>query len=113
MPLQIEVSEHEHGIVVCAVHGDVDMGSSAQVRQHLVPLIKPGRKAVIIDLSQVPYMDSSGIATMVEGLQQSMKLGMHFRLAALSPTVMEVFKLARLESVFRIYPTIADAVHDL
>ena len=113
MSLQIEVGELENGISVLLVHGEVDMSSSTEVRAKLSPLMQPGRKAILVNLLNVTYMDSSGIATLVEGLQQSMKLGIAFRLVELNPAVRDVFKLARLESVFQIYESVADAMSDL
>lgn len=89
------------------------MSSSPEVRKTITPLFRTGMKAIIVNLSQVNYMDSSGIATMVEGLQHSMKQGIRFRLAELNPSVRDVFELARLEALFQIYPTTTDATADL
>lgn len=113
MSLHITVNEPTREVAVVSVEGEVDMSSSPEVRNALTPLLRPGRKAVVIDLSQVQYMDSSGIATMVEGLQHSMKQGIHFRLSALSPPVRDVFELARLTALFHIYPTTEEATSDL
>lgn len=113
MSVQIALQEPTRGIAIIIVSGEVDMSSSPAVRNTLTPLFKPGMKAVVINLAQVSYMDSSGIATMVEGLQQSMKRGIHFRLAELNPSVWDVFKLARLETLFHIYPTTEAATADL
>jgi anti-anti-sigma factor len=54
-------------------------------------------------------MDSSGIATLVECMQNCMKTGARLRLCDLSPSVRDVFELARLASVFEIFPTFSDA----
>ncbi|MDA8421859.1 MAG: STAS domain-containing protein [Nitrospiraceae bacterium] len=92
--------------------GDVDMNSSSDVRTAMAEIFKQGQsgmKALLIDLSQVRYMDSSGIATLVEGMQNCMKTGARLRLCELSPPVRDVFELARLASVFEIFPTITDA----
>jgi len=109
----IEVQEQKTGIYVLSVQGEVDMSSSTEVRQQLAPLLDTSTSAIIVHLVQVSYMDSSGIATLVEGLQQSMKSGISFRLAELSDAVQDIFKLARLDSVFSIYPTITDAMNEL
>jgi len=96
--------------------GDVDMNTSADVRKALAEVFKqssPANKALLIDLSQVRYMDSSGIATLVEVMQNCMKSGMRLRLVELSPPVRDVFELARLASIFEIFPTMAEAVHGL
>lgn len=113
MSLQIDLSEHDNGVAVLTVRGEVDMSSSSTVRGQMSPLLKSGRKAIIVNLSHVTYMDSSGIATLVEGLQQSMKLKIAFRLAELNPAVRNVFKLARLETVFQVYESTTDAMSGL
>ncbi|HTG01294.1 MAG TPA: STAS domain-containing protein [Nitrospirota bacterium] len=92
--------------------GDVDMNTSPSVRSSLADLFQQGSpemRALLINLSHVRYMDSSGIATLVECLQNCMKKGARLRLCALSPTVRDVFELARLSSVFEIFTTVDDA----
>jgi len=95
------------------VKGDVDMNSSTDVREALGQVFRQrssSMKALVVDLSQVRYMDSSGIATLVEALQTCMKQGLQLRLADLSPPVKDVFELARLAAVFEIYPSLNDAM---
>ena len=74
---------------------------------------RKGIKALFIDLSQVRYMDSSGIATLVEAMQTCMKQGARLRLVDLSPAVRDVFELARLQSVFEIFPDMVEAMRGL
>jgi anti-sigma B factor antagonist len=96
--------------------GDVDMNTSSDVRNALGELFKQGAsgmKALFIDLSQVRYMDSSGIATLVEVMQTCRKKGARLGLVELSPPVRDVFELARLATVFEIFPTIDDAIKGL
>ena len=61
-----------------------------------------------MDLSQVKYMDSSGVATLVEGLQNSKKLGQGFVLMSPVGSVLGVIKLARLDKVFRIVTNVSE-----
>jgi anti-sigma B factor antagonist len=84
------------------------MNTSSDVRSALAEIFKQGSsgmKAILLDLSQVRYMDSSGIATLVEVMQNCMKKGARLRLFELSPPVRDVFELARLASVFEIFAT--------
>ena len=91
------------------ISGEVDMSTSSRVRDTLLALTGEKRSPIVVDLEGVSYMDSSGIATLVEGLQASMEYGGTFRLAALSPKVQLVFDLARLRDVFAIFPDVAGA----
>ena len=92
---------------ILALSGEIDMQSSPAVRQLILDLVKK-KTAVVIDLSAVKYMDSSGVATLVEGLQNAKKLGQSFVLAAPSGSVLGVIKLARLDKVFRIVASVAE-----
>lgn len=92
---------------ILALSGEIDMQSSPAVRQLILDLVKT-KVPVVIDLSAVRYMDSSGVATLVEGLQNSKKLGQSFVLAAPSGSVLGVIKLARLDKVFRIVASVAE-----
>jgi anti-sigma B factor antagonist len=96
--------------------GDVDMNTTAEVRSALAEVFKQsaaGMRAILIDLSQVRYMDSSGIATLVELMQNCRKKNTQLRLCALSSPVKDLFELARLASVFEVYPSVDDALPGL
>ncbi len=105
-------TEKINGGFLLKLKGDVDMNTSSEVRNAIAAIFKqgsPGMKALLIDLSHVRYMDSSGIATLVECMQNCMKTGARLRLCELSPAVRDVFELARLASVFEIFKTFGDA----
>ncbi|MDA8098209.1 MAG: STAS domain-containing protein [Nitrospiraceae bacterium] len=110
--MKVEITVQKIGVGhLVVLKGDVDMNSSPDVRGSIAEVFKqgPGAKALVIDLSGVRYMDSSGIATLVEAMQNCMKQGMKLRLAELSPSVRDVFELARLSSIFEIFPKASDA----
>ncbi len=113
MKIEITTEKITAGYVV-RLKGDVDMNSSPDVRSNLGAVFKqPGGKILVVNLAGVRYMDSSGIATLVEAMQNCMKSGMRLRLAELSPPVRDVFELARLASVFEIFPSVNEAVSGL
>lgn len=115
MKVEIVTEKIEVGFLL-KLKGDVDMNTSSDVRNALAGFFSqgaPGMKALFVDLSQVRYMDSSGIATLVEVMQTCMKKGTRLRLVELSGPVREVFELARLASVFEIFPTINEAIAGL
>lgn len=115
MKVEIVTERTESGFLV-RLKGDVDMSTSPDLRGALGQIFKqgpPGGRALLINLSQVRYMDSSGIATLVEALQTCMKQGLRLRLVELSPSVRDVFELARLTSVFEVFPSAAEATAGL
>jgi anti-sigma B factor antagonist len=117
LSVKLEISSEKIDVgFLLKFKGDVDMNTSADVRNALTEVFREGAsgmKALLIDLSQVRYMDSSGIATLVEIMQNCRKKGARLSLCELSPPVKAVFELARLTSVFEIYPTVEDAVKSL
>jgi anti-sigma B factor antagonist len=115
MNVEILQERNEVGFLL-KLKGDVDMNTSPDVRSAIAEVFKQntsGMKALLIDLSQVRYMDSSGIATLVEGMQSCLKTGARLRLFELSPPVRDVFELARLSSVFEIFLTSNEAMTGL
>jgi anti-sigma B factor antagonist len=97
----------EKGVVVVGFEGDVDLKSSPEARKVLLDCV--GRKVpVLVDLSGVHYIDSSGVASLVEAYQMARKGGHAFVLAAVSDGVMRVLQLARMDKVFTICTSVAD-----
>lgn len=93
------------GAVVVALSGDVDLQHSPTVRKHLMELMFE-RRPVVVDLGAVAYIDSSGIASLVEAYQLARKNGTRFVLAAVSAPAMRVLQLARLDKVFALADTV-------
>jgi anti-sigma B factor antagonist len=90
--------------VILEVAGDIDLSSSPEVRKILLHELRENRTArVILNLEYVKYIDSSGVASLVEGLKASRDLGSRLSLFGLSPIAREVLQLSRLLKVFEIY----------
>jgi anti-sigma B factor antagonist len=93
--------------------GDVDLYSSPRLREALLAEIRPGGPSVLVNMSGVAYIDSSGIATLVEGLQLSRQTQTHFGLFGLRPNARSVLELARLHKVFAIFENETEAVEKI
>ncbi len=92
-------------IVIAGFEGDVDIHTSPDARKVLLECV--GRKMpVLVDLSKVSYIDSSGIASLVESLQTARKGGSDLALVSVSEAALRVLQLARLDKVFSIYVSI-------
>ena len=102
-------SEGETTIV--ALSGDVDLDSSPQVRNVLLESVG-GKRGVLVEMSDVSYIDSSGIASLVEAYQSARRGSTLFALVAVSESAMRVLELARLDQVFSIHASITDALAD-
>ncbi len=112
MGFKIKSSEKDNvGIIL--VEGDIDMFTSPGLRDTLVPMFEKGLKGIIVNLSGVSFMDSSGIATLVEGLQWSKKVDKAFVLTGLGANVMNALSLTKLEKVFTINEDVDSALQAL
>jgi anti-sigma B factor antagonist len=101
-------TEARPGLHLVKVAGEVDLSWSQSIRKAVLDAL--GRApAVGVDLSAVTYIDSSGIAALVEGFQSARGKGQKFALVAASPQVRAVLQLARLDRVFPMVDT-AEAV---
>ena len=112
MSFKIKSKEKEN-IGVIIVEGEVDMFTSPSLRDKLVPLFEKGVKGIIVDLKGVSFMDSSGIATLVEGLQWSKKDSKEFVLTGLGTNVLNALSLTKLDNVFNIQTHMDDAYKEL
>jgi len=102
------VAEKLDGFVLVRLKGEVDLSWSQQVRKTILDALGASGK-VGVDLSQVSYIDSSGIAALVEGFQSARSNGRKFGLVAVSGAVMSVLQLARLDKVFPLFADVEAA----
>ena len=102
--------EQRNGAVILQPDGDVDLASSPTLRTSLQDTQLDSGARIVIDLSNVQYMDSSGVATLVECLQRTRNAGAELHLCHLNERVLSVFQIARLDGVFSIVGTVDDAI---
>ena len=91
------------------VAGDVDLGTSPDLRRALFDSLGE-RPRLAVNLRALRYIDSSGIATLIEALKDAQGLGKEFVLFGLSPAVRDVFHLTHVHRIFRIFDTEEEAV---
>jgi anti-sigma B factor antagonist len=96
------VSQAEPAIV--PLEGEIDLHESPNVREALKPLIEKKIHRIYVDLSGVTYIDSSGLAVLIDAMQRIGSYGGKFGLIAIPPSVRNVLEIARLDQVFRVYP---------
>ena len=112
--LKVEVStESKDHAVLVHIKGEVDLYSSPEVRKQILKQTKEKTPAILVDLENVSYMDSSGVATLIEGLQQCGKYKGKFALVGLRASVKEVFELTRLDKVFEIHKDLKTALEKI
>ncbi len=108
----MDISTRESGsATIVDVTGDITLYNSPEVRKVLLNLLKEKRRPrVIINMLNVKYIDSAGVASLVEGLKISRDLKSTFALYGLSRTAREVLELTRLIKVFEVYSNEEEAL---
>ena len=100
--LKFESTDVNENEVMLKVFGDVTIHTSSSLREQLKPHFTASMKSIHVALDEVDFMDSSGIATLVEGMQWSRMTGGRFVLSGLKENVRDVFSLAKLDTIFEI-----------
>ena len=95
--------------VIVTLDGDIDLEHSPTVRATLLGSLDRGLP-VLVDLSAVTYIDSSGIANLIEAFQAAQARDMAFGLVGAAGQVMRVLELARLDKVFELHDSVAAAL---
>src|SRR5947207_15377221 len=88
---------------VIALEGEIDLHTSRRITTTLNAAVKAKPRNLVIDMGNVSYIDSSGLAVLIEAMQKVEKYGGKFALAGLQENVKPIFEVARLDQVFRIY----------
>ena len=100
--LQIDIESNGNTTFVAPL-GDVDLSKSSMLRSSLHDVVHSASEKIIIDLNAVPYMDSSGVATLIEALQLAKKIEKDLVLCNISQGVQSIIELSRLDMIFAIF----------
>ncbi len=106
--MKVETREYGDKVIV-EPSGEVDLDNAPELRQVLLDYADQGQD-ICVDMSSVSYIDSSGIASLIEALQRAKSKGGEFVIASVTGDVLRVFELARLDQVFTIHANIASAI---
>lgn len=105
----VNVNNADGGMIVIKVEGDVDLSTSRELQGELRRAVGGQPPKLVVDLAGVPYMDSSGVATLVETMQLARRSETHLILASMKERVRSIFEIARLDSVFTIVDSVDSA----
>ena len=95
---------------VLPLEGEIDLHVSPRVSAGLAAMIDGRPQRLVVDLSKVTYIDSSGLAVLIEGMQNVEAYGGKFILAGIQENVKPIFEIARLDQVFIIFPHVDAAL---
>jgi anti-sigma B factor antagonist len=107
--LSINRADHDDETVM-TLGGEIDVYTAPLVRERLDAAVRDGRVHLVVDLSQVRFLDSTGLGVLVGRLKLTRSRDGSLRLVATEEKVLKVFAITGLDKVFEIYPTLDEAL---
>lgn len=107
--MNCEIGDYK-GHLVMSVSGEVDMHSSPLLREKLLGAIKNKPPRLIVNFKDVSYIDSSGIATFVEGLKHVKAYQGRLQFSEIPQSILDIFSFSKLDKVFEICGNLDDAI---
>jgi anti-sigma B factor antagonist len=98
------------GIVVIRSEGRLNMASAPQLRSVVSESAAAGQSRIVVDLSAITFMDSSGLGALIGGLKTARQAGGDLRIAAPTEQVATVLALTNLDRVLRPFASVEDAL---
>jgi anti-sigma B factor antagonist len=113
MQLTVEARSVQDGTAVIALGGEVDVYTSPRLKQEMVDLLNKGITRLVIDLSAVEYLDSTGLGVLIGGLKRARERDGDLRLICDNLRILRIFEITGLTKIFDIYRTEAEALERL
>ncbi len=102
--------ESPSGAHVMNVRGEIHVSTAPEFSQRLTTAIEAGKTAIVLDLSGVEFIDSTGLSVLLNGLRRVNQLHGRMALVCANPTVLRLFQITRLDSTFDIFGDRASAI---
>ncbi len=100
----------EGGCAVLVVVGEIDCATVDVLQDAMHKLFRRGRVRLVLDLSDVPFCDSSGLGVLVGGFKRTRACGGSFRLSGVSPHLLKTLTITGLMKVFPVHANVAEAI---
>jgi len=107
-PMRLKES-HENGVVIFALSGAIDLHYAPTLRALFQSKLNKRCPALVVDLTAVDFIDSTGLATLIEYHRDAAAHGGVFSLAGVNPNLKAIFDVVQFEKVLAIFPTVAEA----
>ncbi|MGH8548345.1 MAG: STAS domain-containing protein [Methylococcales bacterium] len=111
--MNLEVEEIKNSTVLRIKEKRLDAHNSPEFKERVLKLLENGNINIIIEMSEVRFVDSSGLGVLLSGFKNAASMKGGLILTGLQSQVKSMFELTRLHRVFKIYPTLEEALgHD-
>ena len=111
MDLSLETKEM-NGHAVVAVSGEVDVFTAPKLREQLIDLVDQGSYNIVVDLSDVEFLDSTGLGVLVAGLKRVKTHEGTLKIVSTKDKILKIFRITGLTRIFPIYDSADEAVSD-
>jgi anti-sigma B factor antagonist len=108
--LQIEEKLSSHGTVVLAVKGELDLYVAGELKDRMAEATDAGTKMLVLDLSDVTFVDSMGLGVLVGGMKRLRAAGGELHLVVSAPEVQRILEITLMDRVFPLHETLADGL---
>jgi anti-sigma B factor antagonist len=102
----------EDGRTIVEVEGEIDVYTAPKLRELLIDLVSQGNHRIIVDMTRVDFLDSTGLGVLVGGLKRVRSRDGSLRLVCGQERILKIFRITGLTKVFQIYTTIEEALND-
>ena len=113
MNLRVETRSPREGAAVISLSGEVDVYTSPRVKQEIVDLLNQGSTRLVIDVTRVEYLDSTGLGVLIGGLKRAREHDGDLRLICDNPRILRIFEITGLTKIFDIHRNEAEALESL
>lgn len=113
MNLRVETQRPREGVAVISLGGEVDVYTSPRVKQEVVDLLNNGTHKMVVDLSGVEYLDSTGLGVLIGGLKRARERDGDLKLVCDNLRILRIFEITGLTKIFDIHRTEAEALEKL
>jgi len=110
MNIRVETHSPTEDTAVVALAGEIDVYTSPKVKQEIVDLLTGGKTKLVVDLSSVEYLDSTGLGVLIGGLKRSREREGDLKLICDNMRILRIFEITGLTKIFDIYKSEAEAL---
>ena len=110
--MQLKMTEKDDAVILTVEDERMDAHNSGSLKERMLQLFDEGKYQLVIDLSAVRFIDSSGLGALVSGFKNASARDGSLRLCCLQPQVKSMFELTRLHRVFEIFATLDEALEN-
>src|SRR4051812_6974465 len=111
--MEVALESRSDGAAVVRLSGRLDLLSAPELRQVLLRAVSAGRRRLVVDLGDVPFVDSSGLGALIGGLKAARQAGGALRIARPTEQARVILRLTTLDRVLKPYPTVEEALADV